>query len=64
MQQKVSITKRTLREFGFIFGVGLPVIIGWFIPSLFGHAPRIWTLFIGIPTLILSFIFPNLLKFG
>ena len=62
MQQKVSITKRTLREFGFIFGVGLPVIIGWFIPSLFGHAPRIWTLFIGIPTLILSFIFPNLLK--
>ena len=62
MHQKVTITKRTLREFGFIFGVGLPLIIGWLIPLLFGHAPRIWTLFVGLPTLILSVLFPNFLK--
>ena len=62
MHQKVTITKRTLREFGFIFGVGLPLIIGWLIPLLFGHAPRIWTLYVGLPTLILSVLFPNFLK--
>ena len=62
MQEKVFITKRTLREFGFIFGVGLPLIIGWLIPSLFGHEPRIWTLYIGISTVILAILFPNILK--
>ena len=62
MQQKVIITKRTLREFGFIFGLGFPLIIGWLIPSLFGHPLRIWTLYIGLPTLILSVSFPDFLK--
>ena len=62
MREMVIITKKTLREFGFIFGVGLPLIIGWLIPSLLGHQARIWTLYIGILTLILSMLFPNALK--
>ena len=59
----VIITKKTLREFGFIFGLGLPLTIGWLIPKLFGHEPRIWTLYLGLSTLILSILFPNILKF-
>ena len=62
MKKMVIITKKTLREFGFIFGLGLPLIIGWLIPSLSGHEPRIWALYIGILTLILSILFPNILK--
>ena len=58
----IIITKKTLREFGFIFGLGLPLIIGWLIPTLFGHEPRIWTLYLGLSTLILSILFPNILK--
>ena len=58
----VIITKKTLREFGFIFGSGLPLIVGWLIPSLFGHEPRIWTIYIGILTIISSILFPNILK--
>ena len=62
MNQKDNITKKTLREFGIIFGTGLPIIIGWIIPSLFGHSPRAWTLAVGIPTLILSILYPRILR--
>ena len=62
MKNMVIITKKTLREFGFILGFGLPLIIGWLIPTLFGHPPRIWTLYIGFPILILSVSFPEFLE--
>lgn len=62
MNQKEIITKKILREFGLIFGIGLPLIIGWLIPTLFGHSPRAWTLAIGIPTLIISVFYPKILK--
>ena len=29
---------------------------------MFGHAPRTWTLVIGIPTIILSIFYPRVLK--
>ena len=58
----VIIPKKTLREFGLIFGIGLPLIIGWLIPSFFGHEPRIWTFYIGISSLISSILFPEILK--
>ena len=61
MKQNEIVTKNTLREFGIIFGIGLPLIIGWLIPTLFGHSPRAWTLSIGIPTLILSIFYPRIL---
>ena len=62
MNQKEIIKQNTLREFGIIFGLGLPIIIGWLIPTLFGHAPRTWTLVIGIPILIISIFYPRILK--
>ena len=60
--QKEVIRKEILREFGIIFGLGLPIIIGWLIPTLFGDDPRTWTLVIGIPTILLSIFYPRALK--
>ena len=58
---KVSITKKQLREFGFLIGFGFPILIGWIIPSIGGHAFRGWTLWIAIPFLIIGILKPRLL---
>lgn len=55
-------SKKVLREFGLIVGLLFPVLIGWIIPSMGGHPFRVWTLFIGVPTLILGSFNPKLLK--
>ena len=55
-------TKKQLKEFGYLIGFGLPILIGWLIPSLTGDGFRAWTLWIGIPALILGFVAPALLK--
>ena len=56
-----SISKKQLREFGFLIGFGCPIIIGWLIPSIYGHFFRIWTLFIAMPFLTLGILKPRLL---
>ena len=58
-----NITKKKLREFGLIVGIGFPLIIGFFIPYLIGHNLRLWTIFIGIPFLIFSIFKPYKLSF-
>ena len=58
---KISISQRQLREFGFLIGVGFPIIIGWLIPRFSGHAFRFWSLWIGIPSLIFGILKPRLL---
>ena len=58
---KASISKKQLREFGFLIGLGLPILIGWFLPSISGHNFRTWTLWIGIPSLIIGIFNPRLL---
>jgi len=55
-------TKKQLKEFGYLIGFGLPILIGWLIPSLTGDGFRAWTLWIGIPALILGLVAPALLK--
>ena len=62
MSKKEIITKKRLREFGFVFGIGFPLIIGWFFPYITGHYFRTWTLIIGIPILILAIFLPEVLK--
>jgi len=57
------ISKKQLREFGIIIGLGIPIIIGWIIPILGGHFFRTWTLWIGLPLLILGLLKPNLLYY-
>tara|TARA_B100000886_G_C20423606_1_gene492810 strand:- start:3563 stop:3955 length:393 start_codon:yes stop_codon:yes gene_type:complete len=58
-----KITKKKLREFGILIGIGFPAIIGWIIPAFAGHLFREWTLFIGIPGLIIGLIAPKLLLY-
>ena len=55
------IGDKKLREFGFLIGLGLPLIIGWLLPLIFEHQFRLWTLTIALPFIILSTIKPSLL---
>ena len=57
-----NISKKQLRNFGYLIGLGLPLIIGWLIPLITGHVFRGWTLWISIPTLIVAIISPRILQ--
>ena len=46
-----------------LIGFGFPILIGWILPSFIGHEFRAWTLWIGIPGLILGIISPRLLYY-
>ena len=60
---KVTISKKQLREFGLLIGFGFPILIGWLLPSLAGHGFRVWTLWVGVPGLILGLKAPRLLYY-
>ncbi len=60
---KEIISLKQLREFGLLIGFGFPILLGWLLPSLFGHEFRVWTLLIGVPGLILGLTAPRLLKY-
>ena len=60
---KEKISKKQLREFGVIIGIGFPLLIGFLLPYIAGHGFRLWTLFVGVPGIILTFIAPILLKY-
>ena len=57
-----KISKKQLRDFGLLIGFGLPLIVGWLIPSITGHSFRFWTLWISIPTLFIGLIYPRILR--
>ena len=57
-----SLTKKQLKEFGYLIGFGFPILLGWLIPAMFGHGFRAWTLWVGIPALILGLVAPALLR--
>ncbi len=61
MQEKIS--KKQLREFGILIGLGFPLLIGWLLPLLTGHAFRTWTLWVGIPGLFFGLTFPFILYY-
>ena len=58
-----TISKKQLREFGILIGFGVPLIIGWLLPTLLGHEFRAWTLWIGVPGLFLGLTSPHLLHY-
>ena len=60
---KETITKKQLRDFGLLIGFGFPILIGWLLPSIFGHEFRAWTLWIGVPGLLLGLSSPHLLHY-
>ena len=59
--EKISLIK--LRNFSYISGIGIPLVIGWILPKLTGHEFRLWTLFIGIALLIIGSFKPNKLLY-
>ena len=56
-----TLSKRQLKEFGLLVGLGFPILIGWIIPLFGGHSFRTWTLWVGCPLLILGLLAPNTL---
>ena len=58
---KKNITDKQLKEFGIVIGLGFPIIIGFFIPIIYGESFRLWTLFIGFPFLFLAFLKSSIL---
>ena len=60
---KEAISKKQLREFGLIIGFGIPILIGWLLPALTGHGFRAWTLWIGVPGLLIGLTAPRLLHY-
>ena len=60
---KKNIPKKTLREFGFLIGITFPFLIGWALPLMAGHPFRSWTLWLGIISLILAILKPELLLY-
>ena len=60
---KEKISKKQLRDFGLLIGFGFPILIGWLLPSLFGHEFRTWTFWIGVPGLVLGLTAPHLLYY-
>ena len=59
---RTNIDKSKLREFGYLIGIGIPLIFGFIIPIITGHQFRIWTLIISFPFLILGIFSPNKLR--
>ena len=60
---KDNITKIQLRKFGFVFGLGVPIIVGLFFPLIYGISFKYWTLWLGITTILIGIFKPILLKY-
>ena len=62
MMRKVT-SKKILREFGLIIGLGLPIFIGWLLPLITNHSFRLWTVWLGLIVLLIGIFSPKLLYF-
>ena len=51
--------KKILMEFGIIFGIFLPLIIGFLMPIIFNHDFKLWTLIVGFIFITLSLASPS-----
>ena len=59
----INTSKKQLREFGVLIGIIFPLLIGLIIPIISGHAFKAWTLWIGIPSLVLGITKPKILYY-
>ncbi len=60
---KTNISKKILREFGFIIGFLFPLLIGFVFSKLSGHSFKTWTLWVSFPLIFLAIIRPNYLLY-
>ena len=58
-----SPSKKQLREFGLLIGFLFPLLIGLLLPIAFDHEIRIWTIFVGLPLIILGIFSPMYLQY-
>ena len=61
MQKHIS--NKILREFGFLVGIGIPVLVGWILPLFGGHAFRYWTLWMGFSLFFVAILKPAFLYY-
>ena len=59
---KIIYNIKQLRKFGFLVGLGFPILAGWILPFIAGHNFRVWTLFVGFPLIFLGIFKPKLLS--
>ena len=60
---KEIISKKQLRDFGLLIGFGFPLLIGWLLPAFTAHGFRIWSLWVGLPLLIIGLTNPLILYY-
>ena len=60
--KRINSSSKIYKEFGILIAILFPLIIGFLLPFITGHSFRLWTFWIGIPSLILAFSAPNYLK--
>tara|TARA_A100001388_G_scaffold201911_1_gene153008 strand:+ start:258 stop:650 length:393 start_codon:yes stop_codon:yes gene_type:complete len=60
---KLLIFDKELRQFGFLLGFGIPLIMGWIVPFIWGSDFKKWTLVVGLIFLIIASVKPLLLKY-
>ena len=60
---KNNISRKILKEFGFLIGIVFPILFGWILPAIRGHSFQLWTFWIGIPSIIIALTRPNLLLY-
>ena len=58
-----NITRKELRDFGFLMAFCFPIIIGFIIPFIFGEDFKFWTFFVAIPSLFLGIFKPLILHY-
>ena len=58
---KSSISNKKLREFGMLISFVFPFFIGWLLPKIRGHSFILWSLWVGIFSLIISIYKPRIL---
>ena len=58
-----NITKKKLRDFGLILGLGIPFFIGIVIPFITGHSFRISTVLVGLIFLFFGIFCPKYLRY-
>ena len=55
----MNVSKKKLREFGYLISIIFPFLFGWLIPLLNNYGFRFWTVFFTLPILLLSVFIPE-----
>ena len=59
MKKILRPSSKELREFGLLISLAFPIIVGFILPLSANEGFRVWTLYISIPTLFISFVLPR-----